>query len=251
MGLKAAARIIDDIGPSAINKVIGQIDDLTGGLASRLISRGFDATDVVRMTERGLTSAGALQAMDDVAARFGLDDARRLLDNDWIASKGALEAVARAARDAPDAVGLDDTIARALSRNDFGYAYELRRAVTHANAGDIVEGYGRRIDVEFNRVTGFNPDGTPIVSLVKDTQPLEGDIVLNGDRWIDAKHGPVGNDDLRIWNQIQKAQAAIDQGQITSFTFEASSSVGQSMRDWAAIWAPDVQFVINLGDGFQ
>ena len=250
VGLKAAARIIDDIGPSAISKVVSQIDNLTDGLASRLIGRGFDAADVVRMTERGLTSREALQAMDDVANRFGLDDARRLLSNDWIAEKGALEAVARAARDAPDAAGLDDTIAKAISRNDFGYAYELRRAATHAGVGDVVEGYGRQVDVDFQRITGFDANGNPILGAL-DRQALEGDIVLNGDRWIDAKHGPVGNQDLRIWNQIQKAQAAIDQGLISEFTFEASSSVGQFMRDWAARNAPDVRFNINLGDGFQ
>lgn len=249
VGIAAAARIIQEIGPEAASRVVNQIDDLTAGAADALRTRGFNDLDIVRMTERGLDSEQALRTMDNLADRFGVDEVRRLMDNDYFASKGALERVARAALDAPPAPGLNDTIANALSRSDFGYAYELQRAAAHANAGDTIVEYGRRVDVEFQRVTGFDANGNPILGGL-DTQPLEGDLVLNGNIFIDAKHGPVGNQDLRIWNQIQKAQAAIDQGLISEFRFEASSSMGQAMRDWAAVNAPDVQFVFNLGDGF-
>lgn len=250
VGLAAAARIIDEIGPSAASRVVNQIDDLTAGAADALRARGFSDLDIVRMTQRGLDSEQGLRVMDDLADRFGVDDVRRLLDNNYIAGKGELERVARVALDAPQAPGLNDTLANALSRGDFGYAYELQRAVANANAGNTVVEYGRRVDVEFNRITGFDANGNPIISQVREVQPLEGDLVLSGNIFIDAKHGPVGNQDLRIWNQIQKAQEAIDQGLISDFRFEASSSVGQRMRDWAAVNAPDVQFVINLGDGF-
>jgi hypothetical protein len=248
VGLAAAARLLDELGPSEAARIVNKIDDLTDGAADSLRARGFTDTDIIRMTERGINTESGLRTFDDLAQRFGVDDARALLNNDYIAGKGALDDVARAALDAPVAPGLEDTIQRALSRNDFGYAYELQRAAAHA--GDNVTGYGQRIDVTFNRVTDFDANGNPIISTVSEVQPLEGDIVLNGTDFIDAKHGPVGNQDLRIWNQILKAQAAIDAGQINSFTFEASSSVGQAMRNWAAINAPDVQFVFNLGDGF-
>lgn len=248
VGLAAAARIIDEIGPGAVRQVADQINDLTDGAVDALRARGFADDDIIRMTNRGLDSETAFRQMDDLADRFGVDEVRRLLDNDYFASKGALERVAQAALDAPPAPGLNDTIANALSRSDFGYAYELQRAAAHASDG-VVE-YGRRVDVDFQRITGFDANGNPILGGI-DTQPLEGDIVLSGDIFIDAKHGPVGNQDLRIWNQIQKAQAAIDAGIISEFRFEASSSVGQAMRDWAAINAPDVQFIINLGDGFN
>ncbi|NTU64432.1 MAG: hypothetical protein HGB05_13795, partial [Chloroflexi bacterium] len=247
VGLAAAARIIDELGPGATRKVVQQIDNITEGAADQLIRRGFTDADIVNMTQRGLVSEGSLRTMDDLANRFGIDEARRLLNNDYIANKGAIEAVARAALDAPPAPGLTDTIEKALSRGDFGYAYELQRAV--ANGSDVV-GYGQRVDVDFQRITGFNPDGSPILGPL-DRQALEGDIVLSGDRWIDAKHGPQGNQDIHIWNQIQKAQAALDAGLISEFRFECSSSMGQRMRDWAAINAPDVQFIINLGDGFR
>lgn len=249
VGLAAAARIIDEMGPGAANRVVNQIDDLTAGAADALRTRGFSDLDIVRMTQRGLDSEQALRTMDDLANRFGVDDVRRLLDNDYFAGRGALERVARTALNAPQAPGLNDTLAHALSRSDFGYAYELQRAVAHANAGDTITEYGRRIDVEFNRITGFDASGNPIIG-PRTIQPLEGDLVINGNIFVDAKHGPVGNQDLRIWNQIQKAQEAIDQGLIGEFRFEASSSVGQAMRNWAAVNAPDVQFIINLGDGF-
>ncbi len=247
VGLAAAARIIDEIGPSATRKVIQQIDNVTEGAADQLLRRGFTDADIINMTNRGLVSREALQTMDSLADHFGVDQARILLNNDYIANKGAIEAVARAALDAPPGTGLADTIQKAVSRGDFGYAYELRRAVAH---GPDVVGYGQRIDVEFQRITGFDANGNPIRSSVPEVQPLEGDVVLSGNSWIDAKHGPVGNQDLRIWNQIVKAQAAIDAGQISEFTFEASSSVGQFMRNWAATNAPDVRFIINIGDGF-
>ncbi len=249
VGIAAAARILQEIGPEAASRVVNQIDDMTAGAADALRTRGFSDVDIVRMTERGLDSEQALRTMDDLADRFGVDEVRRLLDNDYFAGRGALERVARAALDAPPAPGLDNTIANALSRSDFGYAYELQRAASHANAGDTIVEYGRRVDVEFQRITGIDANGNPIFGGL-DTQPLEGDIVLSGDIFIDAKHGPVGNQDLRIWNQIQKAQAAIDAGLISEFRFEASSSVGQAMRNWAAVNAPDVQFIINIGDGF-
>ncbi|CAG0931398.1 hypothetical protein TFLX_02136 [Thermoflexales bacterium] len=247
VGLAAAARILDEIGSSAMRKVVQQIDNITEGAADQLIRRGFNDADIVRMTQRGLDSEGALRTMDELADRFGIDEARRLLNNDYIADKGALEAVARAAVDAPPAPGLTDTIEKALSRGDFGYAYELKRAVAH---GSDVVGYGQRIDVDFQRITGFNPDGSPILGPL-DRQALEGDVVLQGNIFVDAKHGAQGNLDLHIWNQIQKAQAAIDAGLINGYQFECSASMGQRMRDWAAINAPDVQFIINLGDGYR
>ena len=84
------------------------------------------------------------------------------------------------------------------------------------------------------------------------TRLLEGDIVLSDGTWIDAKHGPQTHiGDLRIWNQIVKAQAAINQGLIPDFRFEVSGSMHNKWVEWAAQNAPGVEFISNLGDSFR
>lgn len=248
LGIAAAARIVDALGPEAISKVARQLSELTGGVSDRLLSRGFSEDEIVRFTQR-LTTRTAWESIDNVGQRYGDDVARALVDNSYIYGKEATERVAQTLLNAPYAEGIESTIANAVSRGDFGYAYELQRAIANQTAGNAVEAYGRRQAVTFQQITGFNADGTPILGATV-TRELEGDLVLAGDIWVDVKHGAQGNMDLHIWNQIQKAQAALDQGLISGYRFEASSSMGAFMRNWAATNAPGVQFITNLGDGF-
>lgn len=248
VGIAAAAEIVRRLGPDATSKVVRQLSKVTGTASDRLLSRGFSESELVDLSQR-LTTAQAWKTVADVAEQRGDAVVRSLVNNDYIAGKGAIERVADAVRHAPDAPGLQTTIDRAVQRQDFGYAYELQRAVANQNAGQTVLEYGKRVDVTFQRVTGFDASGNPVFGGAA-TEILEGDLVLNGNIWIDAKHGPQGNQELRIWNQIQKAQQAIDDGLIDGYRFECSSSMGQKMQQWAAINAPDVQFVTQLGDGF-
>lgn len=97
-------------------------------------------------------------------------------------------------------------------------------------------GYGETQPVSFQRVVGLDAAGNPILAVdaagnpIFETQLLEGDLVLSGNIWGDAKHGAIGNQDLHIWNQIQKGQAALNQGLISGYRFESSSSMGAAMR---------------------
>lgn len=248
IGIAAAAKIVDAIGPEAISKVARQLSELTGGVSDRLLSRGFTENEIVDLTRR-LTTQSAWQAIDDVGQRYGDDVARTLANNNYIFGKDATERIARTILNAPNAAGIQDTIRNAVSRGDFGYAYELQRAIANQNAGNIVQEYGRRQLVTFQEITGFDAAGAPILGGTV-TREIEGDLVLAGDIWVDVKHGAQGNQDLHIWNQIQKAQAALNQGLISGYRFECSSSMGAFMRNWAATNAPGVQFITNLGDGF-
>jgi hypothetical protein len=213
-----------------------------------LLARGLTNKDMARLLTK--LPANQWQLIGDVATKVNdVNIVRQLINNDYFLKKGAVERVARAIVDAPVGSGLSDTIQKAVSRGDFGYAYELVRAVANKNAGATVTGYGQRISVSFQRITGFAPDGSPIRSSALDTQPLECDVCLSGNIFVDAKHGAVGSDDLRIWNQVQKAQAAINAGQISEFRFEASASISQKVIDWAKVNAPSVKFLTSLGDG--
>jgi hypothetical protein len=121
------------------------------------------------------------QLISDVAVKTNdINVVRQLINNDYFLKKGAVERVAKTILDAPPGSGLADTIQKAVSRGDFGYAYELVRAVANKNAGATVTGYGQRINVSFRRITGFEPDGTPIRSNSPDTQLLECDVCLAG-----------------------------------------------------------------------
>ena len=220
-----------------------QLSQVTGETSEQILGC-FSEEELVNFSSR-LTTREAWEAAENLTDQRGANITRQLVNNDYIAGKNAIERVARTIADAPNANGLDRTVEFAVNRQDFGYAYELQRAVANQN---VVE-YGRHTQVEFQRITGFDSNGNPTFGGT-DIQALEGDLVLSGNVWVDAKHGAVGNRDLRIWNQIQKAQAAITAGQISGFRFEGSSSIGQRMRNWAATNAPDVQFAPNLGDGF-
>lgn len=246
VGISAAAEIIRRIGPDAVEPVVRQLSQFTGGASDRLVSRGFSTDEIAGLSQQ-LTTREAWGAFDNLAQVRGADVARQVANNTYFQSKGAIERVARIASEAPFAEGLDTILQRAVSRGDFGYAYELQRAIANTNAGSTVVEYGQRVDVTFERVIGIDASGNPIRGFT-DTQPLEGDLVLDGKIFVDAKHGNHGND-VRIWNQVVKAQKAIDEGFINGFRFEVSGSMGQRLRDWAATNAPDVQFVTNLGDG--
>ncbi|MFK7801210.1 MAG: transglutaminase domain-containing protein [Anaerolineae bacterium] len=247
LGIGVAARIYERMGPDAVKPIIRQLPEATGGVSNNLIARGFSEEEVIELTAR-FARRETWETFDALVEKRGDDVLRGLVDHRHISNKNATERVAQLMTDAPDAPGLDKTISNAISHNNFGYSYELQRAVSLNEAGETIVGYGQRVDVEFQRVIGFKEDGQPLFGAL-DTQPLEGDIVLAGDIFVDAKHGAVGNQDIHIWNQIQKGQAAIDEGLISEYRFEASSTMGKAMRDWAEMFAPDVEFIIKIGDG--
>ncbi|MEM7798563.1 MAG: hypothetical protein AAF633_05175, partial [Chloroflexota bacterium] len=250
LGIGFATRIYQRIGPDAVRPLIREISEATGGASDNLIAKGFSEEEIIILTNR-ISRQETWRALDILTDNRGADFTRQLLNHQHINNNNALERVIGLINEAPGAPGLDNSINKILSHNNFGYPYELQRAISLSAAGETVVEYGKRTPVTFRRVTGVEVDANgrtvPIFGEF-DTQPLEGDIVLSGDVWIDAKHRAQGNT-VHIWNQIQKAQVAIDEGIIEEFRFEGSASIGKEMRDWAAINAPDVEFVINIGDG--
>lgn len=251
LGIAAAADIIRRLGPDSVSTVVRQLSSFTGGVSDQMLARGFSEAELGNYTSR-LTTQAAWSTFNDLGGRYGDNVVRTLMNNTNLGDDA--ERIARNILDAPNAPGLQRTIDFAVARDNYGYAYELQRAVANKGAGVI--GYGQTQPVSFQRVVGLDAAGNPILAVdaagnpIFDTQLLEGDLVLSGNIWVDAKHGPIGNQDLRIWNQIQKGQAALNQGLISGYRFEASSSMGAAMRNWAATNAPGVQFLTHRGDGY-
>lgn len=286
LGGAAAAALAERLGTKGINALVTQLNHTTDGAIGRLMGvctlaageawsyssgfeglrtltqpancTGFAAKEIAELERKLGLGKDGWQALDKMVQGLngrgmsGVDIARTLMNNPYIGNKpGAILGVTQAVLNAPAAKGIETTIQRAVARQDFGYAYELQRAIANRAAGESVAEYGKRINVTYQRITGFDAAGNPIKGGTA-TSPLEGDLALGtaGRDFVDAKYGPQGNQELRIWNQIQKAQAAINAGQIDSFRFECSGTMGQAMQTWARTNAPDVQFVTKLGDVF-
>lgn len=289
LGIAAAARIAKELGEDAIPRIMRQLDDLTDGAVSRLLGSctastgrvpglaspllascpGFTPDEILLATEKLGISETGWKALADVADAYnarGVDGAamvRGLLNNAIITRQGAdvIEAVAKDMMSAPRRGPLDpDKIINAMLNNgNLGHAYELRRAIALDVPPGTVTGYGERINQTFQRL---DKNGNPIPGRI-DTQPLEGDIVLQGSDpskkvYVDAKHGDQSASEERIWNQVQKAAEAIKNGDIEAYRFEVSGRMPQVYKDYiASLIAADpslagrLTILDNLGDGYR
>ena len=258
LGIAAAARLIDRLKPGRLRQLVRNLSEATGGITDRLLRRGWSEEELVALSTR-LDSREAWHAVYDVAILYDNDTARRIVNNDLYFHAGAIEQVARTIRLAPIAPGLDDVVRRLVRQGDFGPPYELQRAIDHQRAGRRVLEYGDMVNVEFRRVVDFDAAGDPVFADELATRPLDGDVVLDGDEWLDAKHGTVQDwrtiakpRAIALYNQILKAQAALeaDDINIRRYRFEASGEIDRVVRDFAARYAPRVELAPNLGGGF-
>jgi transglutaminase-like putative cysteine protease len=262
LGIAAAGRIAQRLGPGGSELVLRQIDDVTGGAASRLTRQcpGAAAPDVGCnfLTQEQFYELWArlpplprsqqiLDALDDVAATYGDNVARQFATNRFF-SGDQLGKILDAIQGAPPARGLNDVIAAGSRANNPGNIFELVRARANVDDGLELLEYGRKVEVEFLPVVRV-VNGAPIFGTSRVTRELDGDSVYTNGLWTDAKDAAIHISDPRVLNQALKAQAAIDRGDVTgvtAFRFEASGSADADVLQWFDTFAPDVEVIANL-----
>jgi len=252
IGIAAAADIVRRIGPDAVNRVVRQMDNLTGGAIRRLMGAcaslalvaavaappveaqalcpGLSPDEVVNYAQR-VGGVRNWQTLADLATMIdgrgiqnfsGAAAVRRLLEHpDINANPSRIQAVARAIIDAPKVDGYNNLLQSAVS--SLGGSFQFQRAIANQAVGATVEAYERLVTTNYRRFVRYNPTtGLPEFETGTTTDPLSGDVVLQGNIYLETKWGPSPTTDRRLWNQIQKAADALQRGLISEYRIESA-----------------------------
>jgi len=249
VGIGAVGLAEDSLATSAASQLstyIADLDMASGGGATTLVEAGFSQEEVALMAVNGLETKADFQAVADFTQRFGSDVTRRLFSNPFYAPGEEYTAgdLARLALNAPDEPGLADTVKKAVAQNNKGFLTEIQLADSYRSK---LVGYNGETTVEFTEATGLDNNGVPILG-GKVTEKLEGDLILQGNEWIEVKNANLarGSAQLDLANQILKGQQAISNGTIKSYTIHSTMQVPFSLWYWAYQNAPDVKFAYGI-----
>ncbi len=260
---------VGQLADEVIQRVIRQMDELTGGLASRwtkvvcpadVQSQPCAFLSEVEYAEFNLRvpNIETQQLLDSLLESNFLTNkqARAIaLNTGWTPEqvKATLSAIENAPG-APNKDGFRSTINSFVNQENPGNAYELVRARNNVDAGEILKRYGGEYPVKFPKVVrienGQPVFGEEVISKLVPDSTYEGNIAT------DAKDGNFKAADKRVWDQIMKARAAIEDPNIAidSFRFEVSGSIPGNIKNWVndpANWkdgVPKITLLENLGD---
>ncbi len=265
-------RLADEV----VQRVIRQLDEATGGAIGRL-TRGCPIStvtaaaagpciDIEKLLEEGVTAEeirllvvngraeelfekfpDTVQVTGDLFIS-GEEILEELLTNDRLfadprIAQEALELIL----DAPTvnnpkfSENLASTVWAAISRENYGYLYELKRALNRgvpegAEIDGVLVAYNKRAPITFQTVVGYDrATKRPILGDVT-TQEFEGDLVfetVDGKTvYIDAKYKKQDASELRIWKQLRKAAEALNAGVIDEYRIECSGNIPQPFKDY-------------------
>ena len=261
--------LIRSLPPEVIQRIIRQIDELTGGLANRW-TKVVCAADIqgqpcgflseVEYAEFNLRvpNIETQKQLDNLlTSNFVTQRQARALaqNNDWNPEqlKATLSAIENAPG-APNVAGFRSTINNFMNQENPGNAYEFVRARNNVDAGEILKRYGGEYPVKFPKVVRIE-NGQPVFG-EEVSSKLVPDSTYEGNIATDAKDGNFKAADKRVWDQIMKARAAIEDPNIAidSFRFEVSGSIPGNIKNWVndpANWkdgVPKITLLENLGD---
>lgn len=191
------------------------------------------------------SSYATMSNLAEVKRARGAATLRALLTNEYFFAKNQIGAVAAAIATAPRVNGFAELADAAASSGDFNAAYVLNVAARLKQGTS----YSRKDQVTYRPVTGFNAAGQPILG-----DAVAGELVTDFDlegSWIFTQHHARVAEDLRLWNLVQKAQAAYAAKLTTAtITFWSPAPSSARLTDWARTNAPNVRFV-PFPDGFR
>jgi hypothetical protein len=187
--------------------------------------------------------------LDFVRREYGPDIARAYGVNTHYSGNELSNSLA-AIRNAPFASGIERVVRDGSLKNNPGHPFELVRARDNVDDGLSLLAYGASRSVGFRRVRRV-VNGVPQFDVL-DQQDLDGDSIYSlpggGQLWTDSKIGNITINSVSALNQILKAQAAINDplSPVTRFRFEAAGTISPEVRQWARVYAPNVEFLDNL-----
>ncbi len=296
---------VGQLADEVVQRVIRQWDEVTDGAIGRLM-RGCPivavasvvaagpCVNIKKLLEEGVTAEEIRLLVvnsraEEIFARFpeqmqvtndlfisGEDIFEQLLINDDLfadprIAQEAVELILNAPRvnNAKFSENLASTVWAAISRENYGYLYELKRALNRGvPAGAEIDGalvaYNKRVPIEFQTVVGYDrTTKRPILGNVE-TQEFEGDLVfetVDGKVvYIDAKYKRQDAGELRIWKQLRKAAEALNTGVIDEYRIECSGNIPQPFKDYVSELAEEypglnleekIKIFDKIGDNFN
>ena len=247
-GGRLVREALDALPDGVFRRVLDQAGKETKQALGKVITKGVD--ELTGVTE---WMSDRIQDSYPPILDFATQDAARtqqLAENTFALDERVTRGVARAATRAQEAPGKSDLVGTAVQADDYGASYALQRAAAYTRADGTtsqkINRYRPSVTVNYQPVTGFDAAGQPVRG-AQTTGTFRADFELDGTRktWVMGWYLPPGARDLRYWNQIALARAAITQHSINVRLdhpylqlpsglagFRGSVAVSPDLRDW-------------------
>lgn len=192
------------------------------------------------------TDAQLWQDLNSLRQTYGWQPVQDLVRNYDYIDDHSIESVTHTLATAPPAPSRDAVVLDAASgpRYTPAYAFVFAEWLHGANQ------YDAKFNVTYTPVTGFDVSGNPIFGQpVADTLEVPVIVLLN--QWFITWHSPVGPRDLRAWNTLMKARAAINAHLRDTIDFWAAGGLDPAFVNWASANAPAVHVSANHADSLR